>query len=107
VRRERYFHRTRRALPSHKAKSSFEDNLPTVPVHVEEILPPTSPDQHHHISQDTRSKIILPVWLTEHEGDPALLVCPFLIQIIQFPDGQLTGLSTTAEESPVGTFIRP
>jgi hypothetical protein len=97
VRRERYFHQTRglhKAHLPHKIKSSIEDELPTVPFH--ERVSPTSPDQFHHISQDTRSKIILPVWLNRHEKDPALLVRPFLIQFFKFSDGQLTGLSTTA-----------
>jgi hypothetical protein len=106
VRRECYFHRTQ-ALRKAK-KSLIEDTLPTVPFHVKERLPPTSPDQHHHISLDTRSKIIIPIWLNQHEDDPALPICPFmfLIQLIQFSDGQLTGFSTTAEESPLGTFVR-
>lgn len=103
MRRERYFHRTQ-AL--HTAKSLIEDTLPTVPFHVEERLPPTSPDQHYHISVDTRSKIILPIWLNQHEDDPALLVRPFIIQLIEFSDRQLTGFSTTAEESPFDTFVR-
>lgn len=72
VRRERYFHRTR-AL--RKSKSSSADKL------LEESLPstPTSLEQHHHISSDTRSKIILPVWLNQHKNDPALLVCLFFV----------------------------
>lgn len=114
MRRERYFHRTQARVgegqPLRKAKSSIEETLPTLPFHVdgEETLPPTSPDQHHHISLDTRSKVILPVWLNQNEGDPALLVraSPVLIQVIQFSDRQLTGFSTTTEEPSVGSFIK-
>ena len=99
MRRERYFHRTQR-----KAKSSIGDALPTVPFHVEENLPPTSPEQHHHISNDTRQKIVLPIWLDQHKNDPALVVSPFHLynalyfqQNLEFP--------TAAKESSLGSSI--
>ena len=84
MRRERYFHRTQalRGGQTRKAKTQIEDTLPTVPFHVEEKLAPTSPEQHHHISLDTRSKIIIPVWLNQNKGDPALVVRQFLIWLI-------------------------
>jgi hypothetical protein len=84
VRRERYFHRKQalgRAKPLRKAKSLNEDALPTIITGIQ------SRDQHHHISLDTRSKIVLPVWLNQHEDDPALLVRPFLFLLILFSDG--------------------
>jgi hypothetical protein len=74
VRRERYFHRTQALRKAQAKRSSIEDTLPTMPFHVEERLPPTSPEQHHHISLDNRHKIILPIWLNRHKSDPALYV---------------------------------
>ena len=77
MRRERYFRRTqalRTAPPFPKAKS----HAPS----------PSSPDQHHLISLDTRMKIILPIWLKQHEDDPALNVCIFIIQLFFFSDRQ-------------------
>ncbi|KDR80175.1 hypothetical protein GALMADRAFT_62788 [Galerina marginata CBS 339.88] len=37
-----------------------------------EALPPTPPEQHHHISEETRHKVPLAGWLGENEEDPAL-----------------------------------
>ena len=74
MRCERYFRRTQALRTPHhllKAKSSNKNAC-------------SSPDQHPLMSLDTRTKIILPIWLKRHEDDPAVLVCLFIIQLILF-----------------------
>jgi hypothetical protein len=49
------------------------DDLPTVPFEDQsEILPPTAPTQHHHISINSRQKVQLAQWLSRNEKDPAV-----------------------------------
>jgi len=51
------------------------DDLPTVPFEEEEILPATSPKQHHHISTDNRQKVQVAQWVHKNKEDPAIKVC--------------------------------
>ena len=46
---------------------------------IAEVLPPTSPTIHHHISAETRERVDIYQFLDEHEGDPALEVSPSLL----------------------------
>ena len=40
----------------------------------EEVLGPTPPEHHHHISQDVRHKVDVLNWLANNRDDPALKV---------------------------------
>jgi hypothetical protein len=39
-----------------------------------EVLGPTPPEHHHHISQDVRHKVNVLNWLANNRDDPALKV---------------------------------
>jgi hypothetical protein len=47
---------------------------PSVSFNDPEMLPSSSPYEHHEISTDVRHKIDLSRWLNEHHGDPATKV---------------------------------
>jgi hypothetical protein len=44
------------------------DNLPSVSFEVTELLPPTAPADHYHISLNTRNKVHLRQWLKKSES---------------------------------------
>jgi hypothetical protein len=80
IRRERLMHRLRER--NKRQQLEDVDNLPTVPFEVEEILPATSPNQHHHISMDNRQKVQVVQWIDKNKKDPAVKVsrATYLIQ---------------------------
>ena len=53
-----------------------KDNSDTlnIPFSEEEVLGPTPPEQHHHISKDVRHKVDVLKWLADNRKDPALKV---------------------------------
>jgi hypothetical protein len=73
IRRERLMHRLRERNKRQQQREDVE-NLPTVPFEVEEALPATSPDQHHHISKDNRQKVQVFQWTEKNKKDPAVKV---------------------------------
>ena len=60
-----------------------EQNVNTlnIPLDEEEILDPTPPEQHHHISKDVRHKVDVLKWLADNRNDPALKVSSFCLAI--------------------------
>lgn len=46
-----------------------------IPLGEEEVLGPTPPEQHHHISKDVRNKVDVLKWVADNKDDPALKVC--------------------------------
>lgn len=54
----------------HKSPSLF----PTVPFEMEEIVPLSSPKEHHFISETRKFPLTLIPWLSENADDPALKV---------------------------------
>jgi hypothetical protein len=49
-------------------------NTLDIPMGEEEVLGPTPPEHHHHISQDVRHKVDVLNWLANNRDDPALKV---------------------------------
>lgn len=45
-----------------------------IPLGEEEVLGPTPPEDHHHISKDVRHKVDVLKWLADNKNDPALKV---------------------------------
>ena len=45
-----------------------------IPLEEEEVLGPTPPEQHHHISKDVHHKVDILKWLADNKDDPALNV---------------------------------
>ena len=45
-----------------------------IPLGDEEVLGPTPPEDHHHISKDVRHKVDVLKWLADNKNDPALKV---------------------------------
>lgn len=45
-----------------------------IPLGEEEVLGPTPPEDHHHISKDVRHKVDVLKWLADNKDDPALTV---------------------------------
>ena len=45
-----------------------------IPLGEEEVLGPTPPEDHHHISKDVHHKIDVLKWLADNKDDPALTV---------------------------------
>jgi hypothetical protein len=75
VRRERMIHRLQeRNKHQLQQLAHAQDDLPTVSFEQRETLPPTLPTSHHHISNDTRQKVELPLWLRDNKKDPAIRV---------------------------------
>jgi hypothetical protein len=74
VRRERLIHRLRERNKLNQAVAN-PDDLPTLPFEEQsDLLPPTLPTQHHHISINSRQKVHLSQWLNKNRDDPAILV---------------------------------
>jgi hypothetical protein len=57
-------------------KGSQDANTATlnIPLGEEEVLGPTLPEHHHHISKDIRHKVDVHKWLADNRKDPALNV---------------------------------
>jgi len=51
-----------------------ETNTLNIPLAEEEVLRPTPPEHHHHISKDVHHKVDVLKWLVDNRGDPALEV---------------------------------
>ena len=51
-----------------------------IPVGDEEVLGPTPPEDHHHISKDVRHKVDVLKWLADNKNDPALKVSVLRLQ---------------------------
>jgi hypothetical protein len=49
-----------------------------------EVLPPTSPTVHHHISTETREKVDIAQYLDDNEDDPAVEVCTTAFPICDY-----------------------
>jgi hypothetical protein len=47
-------------------------NTLNIPLVEEEVLDPTPPELHHHISKDIRHKVDVLKWLAQNRADPAL-----------------------------------
>jgi hypothetical protein len=71
VRRERLIHRLRERNKQNQATN----DLPTVSFEEQsDVLPPTLPTQHHHMSLNSRQKVQLSQWLDKNRDDPAIYV---------------------------------
>lgn len=89
--RERILHQIAEAEAADQAKRFGESrNYRTIhlPFSVSEPLAPTQPSIHYDISRSRSFPIVVPVWLSEHTGDPALLVSFYCL--IQDGDGSGT-----------------
>ena len=51
-----------------------EMNTLDIPMGEEEVLGPTPPEHHHHMSQDVCHKVDVLNWLANNRDDPALKV---------------------------------
>lgn len=64
-------------LDDHQSKDDTTTlNIPLTDV---EVLGPTPPEQHHHISKDVRHKVDVLKWLADNRKDPALKVSNLFI----------------------------
>jgi hypothetical protein len=50
-----------------------------IPLEEDEVLGPTPPEDHHHISKDVRHKVDVLKWLADNRQDPALKVNHYFI----------------------------
>jgi hypothetical protein len=62
-----------------KKKKAQETSTLNIPLEEEEVLGPTPPEQHHHISKDVRHKVDVLKWLADNKDDPALNVRNWLL----------------------------
>jgi hypothetical protein len=77
---------------------------PSVPFEQSDPLPLTPPEVHHQISNTQQFYENIPRWLDLHDGDLALVVCPFYVVLasqaliftlrISFPDLKTTSYPT-------------
>ncbi|KAF8952881.1 hypothetical protein BDZ97DRAFT_1604319, partial [Flammula alnicola] len=67
VQRERLLHTL-----NERNKVPLKNSKPSATSKANEVLPATSPDAHHHISEEVRHKVPLAQWLGKNEDDPAL-----------------------------------
>jgi hypothetical protein len=74
VYRERTLFQAQQGIKKHKNTCSKAATL-DIPLDEEEVLGPTPPEDHHHISNDVRHKVNVLKWLFENRKDPALVVC--------------------------------
>jgi len=84
VYRERTLFQAKQALKKKKINTNQpkkQTNTLNIPLEEEEVLGPTPPEHHHHISKDVRHKVDVLKWLADNRNDPALKVGrPFLQQ---------------------------
>ena len=57
------------------AKKNADENTLNIPLREVEVLVPTPPEQHHHISMDVHHKVDILKWVMDNHDDPALTVC--------------------------------
>jgi hypothetical protein len=83
--RERVLRRLVENAPKSEAKRR-EYHRRCVNVDGDEILGPVSDHEHHQMSMDTRTRVELTKWLSEHRDDPAIKVTTlyFLSKINHF-----------------------
>ena len=65
-----------------KAQQTQGTSTLNIPLEEEEVLGPTPPEQHHHISKDIRHKVDVLKWLADNKDDPALNVRNIGFQVI-------------------------
>ena len=71
----------------------------------EEVLGPTPPEHHHHISQDVRHKVDVLNWLASNRDDPALKVRNKLVgQLFIILTGETLEFSTKSKRSSSKPF---
>ena len=85
VYRERTLFKAQQGMKKHKSTHSKAATL-NIPLDEEEVLGPTPPEDHHHISKDVRHKVDVLKWLSDNRKDPALVVStrvagPFFLPI--------------------------
>ena len=85
--RERMLFQTQQAFKKKRLDDNqykLEDDMITlnIPFTEVEVLGPTPPEQHHHISKDVRHKVDVYKWLAENRKDPALKVRNSFIQYL-------------------------
>jgi len=86
-----------------KLKTPIQQKIPKLRgrKRISEVLPPTSPTVHHHISTETHEKVDITQYLDDNEDDPAVEV------FTSFSDLQLTeintGLLSSASRSPLNS----
>ena len=85
VYRERTLFRAQQAIKRntldekrHQQNSDTNTTL-NIPLREEEVLGPTPPEQHHHISKDVQHKVDVFKWLADNRSDPALKVSKFTV----------------------------
>ena len=100
VRRQHLIHQLKESQKQSLEHTATSDDLPTVPFEEQEMLPPTSPSQHHHISIDNRQKVQISQWLHRNKSDPAVKVCRSLFFQSRKIDLAILGLPTTSQEPP-------
>jgi hypothetical protein len=81
VYRERLLFQAQQVLRKQQLMDASEvgqnTNTLDIPLEEEEVLDPTPPEQHHHISKDVRHKVDILKWLADNRKDPALKVSRF------------------------------
>ena len=82
VYRERTLFQARQALKNinldeNPIKNDSDANTLNIPLGEAEVLGPTPPEQHHHMSKDVRHKVDVLKWVTDNRDDPALKVPQF------------------------------
>jgi hypothetical protein len=82
VYRERTLFQARQALKNinlneNPSKKDSDANTLNIPLGEAEVLGPTPPEQHHHMSKDVRHKVDVLKWVTDNRDDPALKVLQF------------------------------
>jgi len=72
---EHLIHRLQECNRQNQAVAINSDDLPTIPFEEQsDVLPPTLPTQHYHISINSRQKVQLVEWLHKNHDDPAVLL---------------------------------
>lgn len=72
----------KRVLDEKRRNLNEVDHTLGIPLGEEEVLDPTAPEDHHHISKDVRHKVDVLKWLADNKHDPALTVSTSLYGII-------------------------
>lgn len=67
-------------LNENRPKKKSDANTLDIPLGEEEVLGPTPPEQHHHMSKDVRHKVDVLRWVADNRDDPALKVGNSFIQ---------------------------
>ena len=76
VYRERQLFQSRQAFKKKTlTEKNADENTLNIPLREVEVLGPTPPEQHHHISTDVCHKVDILKWVMDNHDDPALTVC--------------------------------